>query len=95
MTDANGLDAVLANAWVDDEVFALRPDYRAVLLAVDGLESGPSDAGDANLFRRRKTLLARRFPVRRWNSCPTSQRGGRRTVLSGRSRNARGTASRR
>ena len=51
MTDANGLDAVLANAWVDDEVFALRPDYRAVLLAVDGLESGPSDAGDARLIQ--------------------------------------------
>jgi len=51
MTDANGLDAVLSNAWVDDEVFALRPDYRAVLLAVDGLECGPSDAGDARLIQ--------------------------------------------
>ena len=38
------LEAVLANVTVDPAVFALRPDYRALLLAVDGLHaSGPSD----------------------------------------------------
>jgi len=33
----------LAGSRVEAAVFALRPDYRAVLLAVDGLVSGPSD----------------------------------------------------
>src|SRR6201999_668064 len=32
-----------ADARVDDAVFALRPDYRAVLVAVEGLVPGPSD----------------------------------------------------
>ncbi|GAA2006159.1 hypothetical protein JL107_04320 [Nakamurella flavida] len=39
-----GLQGVLDGARVDDAVFALRPDYRAVLVVVDGLVSGPSDA---------------------------------------------------
>jgi DNA/RNA-binding domain of Phe-tRNA-synthetase-like protein len=33
----------LAAATVDDAVFALRPDYRVVLLTADGLQGGPSD----------------------------------------------------
>ncbi len=33
----------LAAATVDDAVYALRPDYRAVLLTADGLRGGPSD----------------------------------------------------
>jgi DNA/RNA-binding domain of Phe-tRNA-synthetase-like protein len=34
----------LAAASVDPAVFALRPDYRALLLTADGLRGGPSDA---------------------------------------------------
>ena len=50
MTDTDTLDGILAGAHVDDAVFALRPDYRALLLAVDGLVPGPSDqASDAML----------------------------------------------
>lgn len=41
MTD---LDAFLAGASVDDAVAALRPDYRALLIAVDGLPASSSDA---------------------------------------------------
>jgi hypothetical protein len=37
MTDVETLDGFLAAAHVGDAVFALRPDYRAILLAVDGL----------------------------------------------------------
>ena len=37
------LRGVLDRASVDEAVFALRPDYRAMLLAVDGIASGPSD----------------------------------------------------
>lgn len=40
MTD---LQAFLDGASVDEAVFALRPDYRALLIAVDGLQPGPSD----------------------------------------------------
>lgn len=34
------LDGFLVSAYVDPAVFALRPDYRVVLVAVDGIEPG-------------------------------------------------------
>jgi DNA/RNA-binding domain of Phe-tRNA-synthetase-like protein len=37
------LDEFLAGGHVDPTVFELRPDYRAMMLAVDGLVPGPSD----------------------------------------------------
>jgi DNA/RNA-binding domain of Phe-tRNA-synthetase-like protein len=43
MSDAGMLEEFLAGAFVDSAVFALRPDYRALLLAVDGIVPGPSD----------------------------------------------------
>ena len=43
MSDAGMLEEFLAGAFVDSAVFALRPDYRALLLAVDGIIPGPSD----------------------------------------------------
>jgi DNA/RNA-binding domain of Phe-tRNA-synthetase-like protein len=43
MTDVGLLDGLLGGAYVDAAVFALRPDYRVLLLAVDGLVTGPSD----------------------------------------------------
>jgi DNA/RNA-binding domain of Phe-tRNA-synthetase-like protein len=50
MSDAGILQEFLAGACVDAEVFALRPDYRVLLLAVDGLVPGPGDqASDALL----------------------------------------------
>jgi DNA/RNA-binding domain of Phe-tRNA-synthetase-like protein len=50
MTDLGELQAFLAGAYVEAAVFTLRPDYRAMLLAVDGLVPGPSDqASDALL----------------------------------------------
>lgn len=42
MPDTN-LDVFLAGASVEAAVLALRPDYRAMLLAVDGLVPAPSD----------------------------------------------------
>ena len=48
MADPAHLEAVLAGAHVEGAVFELRPDYRALLLAVDGLSAGPTDeASDA------------------------------------------------
>ena len=50
MPDVAMLQKFLAGGEVDAAVFALRPDYRAMLLAADGLVPGPSDqASDALL----------------------------------------------
>jgi DNA/RNA-binding domain of Phe-tRNA-synthetase-like protein len=43
MPDLGMLQEFLAGGSVDAAVFALRPDYRVMLLAVDGLVPGPSD----------------------------------------------------
>ena len=43
MPDAGILEEFLAGACVDTAVFALRPDYRAMLVAVDGIVPGPGD----------------------------------------------------
>jgi DNA/RNA-binding domain of Phe-tRNA-synthetase-like protein len=43
MPDTGMLEDFLAGACVDAAVFALRPDYRVLLLAVDGIVPGPSD----------------------------------------------------
>ncbi|HEX5860695.1 MAG TPA: phenylalanine--tRNA ligase beta subunit-related protein [Nocardioides sp.] len=51
MTDDAHLRDFLAGARVDDAVFGLRPDYRALLIAVDGIEPGPSDDTSGALLR--------------------------------------------
>jgi DNA/RNA-binding domain of Phe-tRNA-synthetase-like protein len=50
MSDAGMLEDFLASACVDAAVFALRPDYRAMLLAVDGLVPGPGDRASDGLL---------------------------------------------
>ncbi|TFB64993.1 hypothetical protein E3N86_02750 [Cryobacterium sp. Hz7] len=50
MPEQTALNTFLDAARVDDDVFALRPDYRAVLVAVDGLEPGPSDEASEALL---------------------------------------------
>jgi DNA/RNA-binding domain of Phe-tRNA-synthetase-like protein len=51
MPDLGTLGEFLAGGHVDAAVFTLRPDYRAMLLAVGGLVPGPSDqASDALLL---------------------------------------------
>ena len=50
MPDTDDLDRVLAGATVDPAVFALRPDYRALLLAVDGIVPAPGDPGSDALL---------------------------------------------
>jgi DNA/RNA-binding domain of Phe-tRNA-synthetase-like protein len=50
MPEAGTVREFLAGARVDAAVFALRPDYRVLLLAVDGIVPGPRDqASDALL----------------------------------------------
>ena len=51
MADVGALGEFLARARVDDAVFALRPDYRALLLAVDGLVPAASDDAGEELLQ--------------------------------------------
>ena len=46
------LEKFLADAHVDPRVWDLRPDYRALLLAVDGLVPGPSDPASEALLQQ-------------------------------------------
>jgi DNA/RNA-binding domain of Phe-tRNA-synthetase-like protein len=56
--DPHGATRFLAGAQVDDAVFALRPDYRALLVVIEGLAGGPSDArSDALLARAEQVAL--------------------------------------
>jgi DNA/RNA-binding domain of Phe-tRNA-synthetase-like protein len=52
MSDPKMLESFLARGHVDDAVFALRPDYRVMLLAVTGITPGPSDDASEALLRR-------------------------------------------
>ncbi|MBG6182423.1 DNA/RNA-binding domain of Phe-tRNA-synthetase-like protein [Arthrobacter sp. CAN_A214] len=51
MTDSGALQKFLDGVVVDAAVFSLRPDYRAVLLPVDGLVPGPSDEASEALLQ--------------------------------------------
>src|SRR6478736_4859051 len=56
MADPSMLQRFLADAKVDTAVFELRPpDYRAMLLAVDGLVPGPSDQVSDALLQTAET----------------------------------------
>ncbi|MGX5359965.1 B3/B4 domain-containing protein [Kocuria sp. KH4] len=59
MTDLSTLDRLLDEARVEDEVFALRLDYRAALLAVDGLVPGPSDEAGETLLQEAEAAARR------------------------------------
>ncbi len=51
MPESRMLEEFLAGSCVDASVFELRPDYRAMLLAVDGLTPGPSDQASEALLQ--------------------------------------------
>jgi DNA/RNA-binding domain of Phe-tRNA-synthetase-like protein len=55
---AESIDEFLDCARIDDAVFDVRPDYRAVLLAVDSLEPDPSDGAGEELLRRAESAAA-------------------------------------
>ncbi|GAA1736043.1 B3/B4 domain-containing protein [Microbacterium paludicola] len=52
--DVTGIDlqGILSGAFVAPEVFALRPDYRALLIAVDGIRPAAGDAASEALLAR-------------------------------------------
>jgi hypothetical protein len=51
MAEPAVLETVLSGAHVDAAVFGLRPDYRALLIAAEGVSSGPSDEASDALLR--------------------------------------------
>lgn len=51
MADLTQLQELLDCVHVDDAVFALRPDYRVLLVAVEGLEPGNSDQSSDALLQ--------------------------------------------
>ena len=53
---AEALEEFLDGARVDDAVFALRPDYRAVLLAVDGVVPAGGDHASEALLRHAESV---------------------------------------
>jgi DNA/RNA-binding domain of Phe-tRNA-synthetase-like protein len=56
VAEAHSLDTYLNGARVDDAVFELRPDYRAVLLAVEGLVPAPGNADSEALLARAESV---------------------------------------
>ena len=52
------LQEFLAGGQVDAAVFALRPDYRAMLLAADGIAAGPGDQASDALLRAAEAAAA-------------------------------------
>jgi DNA/RNA-binding domain of Phe-tRNA-synthetase-like protein len=55
MLEPDMLQKFLAGSRVDAAVFALRPDYRVVLIAVDGIVPGPSDHSSEGLLLQAET----------------------------------------
>jgi DNA/RNA-binding domain of Phe-tRNA-synthetase-like protein len=51
VNEVGTLDEFLAGASVEDSVFGLRPDYRVMLVAVDGMVPSPSDDASDALLR--------------------------------------------
>jgi DNA/RNA-binding domain of Phe-tRNA-synthetase-like protein len=55
MSDPGEVEKDLAGAYVERDVFTLRPDYRALLVAVDGLVPGSSDQASDELVDAAET----------------------------------------
>lgn len=51
MSESVTHQSFLDNGFVDQAVFALRPDYRAMLVSVGGLVPGPSDASNEAMLQ--------------------------------------------
>jgi DNA/RNA-binding domain of Phe-tRNA-synthetase-like protein len=64
MRDPATLQTFLDGATVDAAVSVLRPDYRALLIAVDGIEPGPSDAGTEQLLQQAEVAAHRALSAR-------------------------------
>ena len=73
MSEAGMLEDFLASACVDAAVFALRPDYRVLLLAVNGIVPGPPGAEQR---AGGGVAPSRNAPATAWRRCYAVQRPG-------------------
>ncbi len=70
MPDLAMLEAFLVGGHVDASVFALRPDYRGLLLAVDGLVPGPADRESEELLQSAEAAAAQALASRPVDQLP-------------------------
>lgn len=70
MAEPSMLEKFLAGGRVDAAVFELRPDYRAVLLAVEGLVPGPSDSASDALLQAAEAAAAEALRARSAQELP-------------------------
>jgi DNA/RNA-binding domain of Phe-tRNA-synthetase-like protein len=70
MSVIRGMREILDRATVDDAVFALRPDYRVMLLAVEGIEPGASDEASETLLQQAETSAIEALRERKVDEIP-------------------------
>jgi DNA/RNA-binding domain of Phe-tRNA-synthetase-like protein len=70
MPEPDLLQKFVADGHVDAAVFALRPDYRVVLMAVDGVVPGPSDQSGEALLLEAETKARRMLRDRPADAIP-------------------------
>ncbi len=70
MPDPDDLQTYLVAAEVDTDVFALRPDYRVMLLAVDGIVPGQSDQESDALLKVAETAAGEALSERPVDQLP-------------------------
>ncbi|HEX2176812.1 MAG TPA: phenylalanine--tRNA ligase beta subunit-related protein, partial [Nocardioidaceae bacterium] len=70
MAEPSMLEKFLAGGRVDAAVFELRPDYRAVLLAVEGLVPRPSDSASDALLQAAEAAAAEALRARSAQELP-------------------------
>lgn len=70
MSKREALEAFLDSGYVDANVFALRPDYRVLLLVVDGLIPGPSDQTSEALLLRAEAAASEMLRERSVDELP-------------------------
>jgi DNA/RNA-binding domain of Phe-tRNA-synthetase-like protein len=70
MAEPSMLEKFLAGGRVDAAVFELRPDYRAMLLAVEGLVPGPSDPATDVLLQAAEAAAAEELRARSVQELP-------------------------
>ena len=64
MTDVAELQAYIDTATISEDVFKLKPDYRAVLIAVSGVQPGPSNGESEALLKDAEASARQRLSNR-------------------------------
>ncbi|WP_228032400.1 B3/4 domain-containing protein [Mycolicibacterium sp. P9-22] len=70
MDEVSSLTDVVDHAYVDDAVFALRPDYRAVVMAARGIVPGPTDEVSEALLCQAESMARKLLGVQAAEDLP-------------------------